>query len=104
MSNVKSTYNFVPAPTEDQVYKPEWADKVSHDIPFEDGESGEIELTITAETPIFIREGVSKVDTQKKIENGFSFEFSHYFDKAGNKNYFIHNMRQKIKRNCKPNS
>jgi hypothetical protein len=40
--SIKSPYNFVPAPTEDQVFKPEWADQVSHDIPFSDGESGEI--------------------------------------------------------------
>ena len=42
MSQVKSTYNFVPAPEEHEVFKPTWADHVSHDIPFEDGESGEI--------------------------------------------------------------
>jgi CRISPR-associated protein (TIGR03986 family) len=59
---VKSTYNFVPAPNENEVYKPDWANEVSHDIPFSDGESGEIELTITAETPIFIRNGHSKKD------------------------------------------
>ena len=54
---VKSTYNFVPAPTEDKVYKPEWASLISHDIPFEDGESGEVEVEISAETPIYIRNG-----------------------------------------------
>ncbi len=62
--NVKSVYNFVPAPKENEVFKPDWADKVSHDIPFEDGESGEIELTITAKTPIFIRNGHSKQDAE----------------------------------------
>jgi len=67
--SVKSTYNFVPAPTEQEVYKPEWADKVSHDIPFSDGESGEIELKITAQTPIFIRNGHSKAD--KEIFDNF---------------------------------
>ncbi len=79
--SVKSTYNFVPAPSEEEVYKPGWANQVSHDIPFSDGESGEIELKITAETPIFIRNGHSK----EKEEN----EFSHYFDKNGKKIYFI---------------
>ena len=62
--NVKSVYNFVPAPRESEVFKPDWADKVSHDIPFEDGESGEIELTLTAKTPIFIRNGHSKMDAE----------------------------------------
>ncbi len=61
---VKSTYNFVPAPSEDEVFKPDWADQVSHDIPFSDGESGEITLKITAETPIFIRNGHSKDDAK----------------------------------------
>jgi len=44
--SVKSVYNFVPAPTEKEVFKPDWAEQVSHDIPFSDGESGEIEFTI----------------------------------------------------------
>lgn len=60
--SVKSVYNFVPAPKEDEVFKPDWADQVSHDIPFSDGESGEIEIRITAETPIFIRNGHSNED------------------------------------------
>lgn len=81
MSQVTSPYNFVPAPTEDQVYKPEWAGQVSHDIPFSDGESGEIEIKITAQTPIFIRNGHSKTQEMN--------EFSHYFDKDGGKHYFI---------------
>lgn len=78
---IKSTYNFVPAPIEDHVYKPDWANQVSHDIPFSDGESGEIELKLTAETPIFIRDGHSK-DSKTN-------EFSHYFDNEGKKHYFI---------------
>ena len=59
---IKSPYNFVPAPKKDEVFTPDWADQVSHDMPFSDGESGEIEFTITAETPIFIRNGHSKQD------------------------------------------
>ena len=62
--SVKSVYNFVPAPKEEEVFKPDWADKVNHDMPFEDGESGEIELTITAKTPVFIRNGHSKQDAE----------------------------------------
>lgn len=77
---VKSVYNFVPAPKESEVFKPEWADQVSHDIPFSDGESGEIEISITAETPIFIRNGHSK--------DNESNEFSHYII-DGEKKYFI---------------
>lgn len=81
MSNVKSSYNFVPAPNENEVFKPDWADQVSHDIPFEDGESGEIEVKLTAMTPIFIRNGHSK-----GIEEN---EFSNFIDGNGNKQYFI---------------
>lgn len=78
--SVKSVYNFVPAPKESEVFKPDWADQVSHDLPFNDGESGEIEIKITAETPIFIRNGHSKGNE--------SNEFSHYVI-DGKKKYFI---------------
>jgi CRISPR-associated protein (TIGR03986 family) len=80
MTEVKSPYNFVPAPTESEVYKPEWANQVSHDIPFSDGKSGEITLKISAETPIFIRNGHAK-DVEEN-------EFSHIGEGA-NKRYFI---------------
>ena len=80
MSQVKSAYNFVPAPTEDQVFKPNWADKVSHDIPFEDGESGEIEIQIVAETPIFIRNGSAKNNSDHEFSNALI---------QGEKKYFI---------------
>jgi len=79
--SIKSPYNFVPAPTEGEVYKPYWADQVSHDIPFSDGESGEIELKITAMTPLFIRNGHKKDDKTN--------DFSHYIDDNGEKKYFI---------------
>jgi CRISPR-associated protein (TIGR03986 family) len=69
MSQVKSAYNFVPAPNEDEVFIPQWADQVSHDIPFEDGESGEIELLLVAETPIFIRNGSSKNSSDNEFSN-----------------------------------
>ncbi len=79
--SVKSVYNFVPAPKEDEVFKPDWADQVSHDLPFSDGESGEIELKITAETPIFIRNG--------HAQGKETAEFSHYVNSKGEKQYFI---------------
>lgn len=85
MTLVKSPYNFVPAPTEDQVFYPPWRNEISHDIPFEDGESGEIEIEITAETPIFIRNGYSKPKEGEKPTE----EFSHFTDKDGNPQYFI---------------
>ncbi|MFW5983043.1 MAG: TIGR03986 family CRISPR-associated RAMP protein [bacterium] len=83
---VKSVYNFVPAPEEKEVFKPDWAKQVSQDIPFSDGESGEIELTIKAETPIFIRNGHSRDDAENKTER--YLEFSNVV-RNGKKQYFI---------------
>lgn len=54
---IRAPFNFVPLNNE--VFFPDWADKISHDVPFSDGISGQIELTITAETPIFIGDGKS---------------------------------------------
>ena len=51
---ITAPYNFVPLNKE--VFYPSWANDVSHDIPFEGGESGEIDITITAKSPIFIRD------------------------------------------------
>jgi len=51
---ITAPYNFVPLNKE--VFYPDWSDEVSHDIPFEDGESGVIEIEITAKSPIFVRD------------------------------------------------
>src|SRR5688500_2374848 len=42
------------APIHRWVYLPEWGPLVSHDVPFKDGLSGEIELEIRAETPLLV--------------------------------------------------
>lgn len=55
---IKAPYNFVPL--ESEAFYPEWANHISQDIPFEDGVSGSIEYTLTAETPIFVRNGQAK--------------------------------------------
>ena len=65
MATLKAPYNFVPLPK--QVYFPDWADQVSQDIPFADGESGVIELEITALSPIFIRDGEKMKDKDGNI-------------------------------------
>lgn len=80
-TKVTAPYNFVPYAEADDVYHPDWSHQVSHDVPFKDGLSGEIRYTLTAETPIFIRNGhAGEVGTS---------EFSHYEDDKGNKQYFI---------------
>ncbi|HPM10834.1 MAG TPA: TIGR03986 family CRISPR-associated RAMP protein [Paludibacter sp.] len=56
---------------------------MSHDIPFEDGVSGTIELTLTAQTPIFVRNGHTKDDAEAKNNNYKSFS------KAPDNSYFI---------------
>jgi CRISPR-associated protein (TIGR03986 family) len=52
MDQINAPYNFVPL--SDTVVIPEWGDKVSHDLPFRDGVSGELELTIEALAPIMV--------------------------------------------------
>jgi len=50
--SVYAPYNFVPLSK--WIYKPDWAAKVSHDVPFSDGISGSLELEITAHSPILV--------------------------------------------------
>ena len=52
---ISAPYNFVPLSK--FVYFPEWADQVSHDIPFEDGISGELVCELTTKTPVYVRNG-----------------------------------------------
>ena len=74
---IKSPYNFVPL--NKQVYIPDWWDKVSHDIPFEDGIDGSIEVTWKNISPLFIRDA--------SVGNG---EFSmHIAGQNGTRRYFI---------------
>lgn len=61
LETINAPYNFVPL--SDTVVIPEWGDKVSHDLPFRDGISGELELTIEALAPIMVG-GEQKQGTQ----------------------------------------
>jgi CRISPR-associated protein (TIGR03986 family) len=54
---ITAPFNFVPL--NEKVFFPPWTEKVSHDVPFEDGESGVIDITVTAENPIFIRDHIN---------------------------------------------
>lgn len=72
MANIRSPFNFVPVSK--KVYFPkEWSGVISQDIPFSDGVSGYIDLTITAKTPIFVRNGHTKSDAKEKNEQYLSF-------------------------------
>jgi CRISPR-associated protein (TIGR03986 family) len=63
---ITAPYNFVPL--NEKVFFPSWAEDISHDVPFEDGESGVIDIEITAKSPIFIRD--SKDETEFCNHNG----------------------------------
>ncbi len=52
MQAISAPYNFVPL--SETVVIPEWGKQVSHDHPFQDGYSGEIHYTLTAETPLLV--------------------------------------------------
>jgi CRISPR/Cas system CSM-associated protein Csm3 (group 7 of RAMP superfamily) len=68
---ITSPYNFVPL--NKKVVYPHWAKLISHDVPFENSLSGTIELQITANTPIFVKDGISAREAEKykvdKIQN-----------------------------------
>lgn len=71
MATLKAPFNFVPL--YQKAFYPDWADKISQDIPFKDGISGSIHLRITAESPIFIRDGHTQKDQENKTEAYASF-------------------------------
>lgn len=85
--HLKAPYNFVPVSK--SIVFPEWSNAVSHDIPFDDGESGTIKVKITAENPIFVKNGMSKSEEKtfkndKEDEQILPYPFSQYQNK-----YFI---------------
>ena len=62
MNFIKTPYNFVPF-NRQPVY-PHWGKYISHDIPFKDGHSGSIRLKLTAESPIFVKDGMSEKEEE----------------------------------------
>ena len=67
----QSPYAFVPV--SEHVIFPDWANRVSQDIPFSDGLDGELTLTITALSQLFIRDGrkPDRANPQNKADNFF---------------------------------
>ena len=61
---ITAPFNFVPL--SEKVFFPDWAEDVSHDVPFEDAKSGVIDITITAKSPIFIRNHSNDKDNPSK--------------------------------------
>ncbi|WP_439598202.1 TIGR03986 family type III CRISPR-associated RAMP protein [Falsiroseomonas sp.] len=52
---IVADYNFVPL--SDFIWQPSWGNAVSHDQPFQDGLCGEIEVVITARSPLLVGGG-----------------------------------------------
>lgn len=78
MPTIKAPYNFVPL--SEKVYFPNWADQISQDIPFSDGEDGVIELSIKNLSPLFVRDGHVKEEPT---------EWSSHIRINNQKRYFI---------------
>lgn len=78
MATIRAPFNFVPL--NKKVYFPSWAKMISQDVPFSDGLSGQLTYTITAETPIFIRDGHAGNDEDRNIVLEFCHtDDNHYY-------------------------
>jgi len=86
---ITAPFNFVPL--NEKVFYPDWSEQVSHDIPFSDGESGVIDITITAKSPMFIRNHYQEGDKfyTDKEGNKISKEFCHIKNSDGSKQYYL---------------
>ncbi len=69
---IKAPYNFVPL-SDKVVFPDEWSGRISHDIPFSDGLSGSITVSLTAKSPIFVRNGHSREDAENNTATYQSF-------------------------------
>ena len=72
MTCIPSPYNFVPLARE--IFFPDWAERVSMDLPFSDGISGTLQIKVTAKTPLYIRNGGSHPENQNDRLNDASYK------------------------------
>lgn len=70
---IPSPYNFVPL--SERVFFPEWGERISQDVPFSDGISGVIDVTVTATTPIYIRSGGEHPEGAGRLQNAAYTDF-----------------------------
>ena len=84
-----SPYNFVPL--NEHIYFPEWADQISMDIPFEDGEDGIIEVEWVNDSPLFTRD-TKNANDKNAPENQFSM---HIMQPDGTRRYFLPGSSQR---------
>ena len=73
MPPIPSPYNFVPAA--DFIVTPDWAEQVSHDVPFKDGISGWFDIEVEAKSPIYVRSGGQHPEKEKRNEDPSYREF-----------------------------
>ncbi len=85
MTTIKAPYNFVPL--NKHVVSPHWIEQINHDLPFEDGLSGAIDVTLKAETPIFVRDGIGQKKAKENYKNDVQ-QKTHLFSQYGGR-YFI---------------
>ena len=78
---ITAPYNFVPL--NGKVFIPSWYDKVSQDIPFEDGEDGYIEVAWKNVSPLFVR------DCSESSEKADNIHSMHILQPDGKRLYFI---------------
>lgn len=78
---IRAPFNFIRL--SDQVFFPEWAEQISHDVPFIDWFSGVISLDITAASPVFVRNGHTPEDANNNGNDRYN-SFSRI-----NEKYFI---------------
>ncbi len=81
MEKITAPYNFVPL--NEKVFIPTWHDKVSQDIPFEDGEDGYIEVAWKNVSPLFVR------DCSESAEKAENIHSMHILQPDGRRLYFI---------------
>lgn len=88
---LRAPYNFIPLAKD--VFLPDWDEKISFERPFEDGLSGVIDVTLTARSPIFVRNGLSKMvvtdDDRRSVDSNDYNRFNHIIDSEGNPLFFI---------------
>ena len=70
---IPSPYNFVPLA--ETVFFPDWAQQVSMDVPFSDGISGTLTLEVTAQTPIYIRNGGAHPEGESRLRDATYTDF-----------------------------
>lgn len=84
ISTITAPYNFVPLSK--KVFFPDWARHVSHDLPFEDGVSGELVCELLTHTPVYVRNG-GKWDHDQVMKSDEAQSF--FYVRQGEKPLFM---------------